>query len=47
MLEQKVVQEALNTADWNVSKNARALKMSRDQVRYRIEKFGLRPASGN
>lgn len=46
-LEQKVVGEALAAAGWNVSKTARTLKMSRDQVRYRIEKFGLRPASGH
>jgi DNA-binding NtrC family response regulator len=43
LLEQKAVQDALTTAGWNVSKAARALKMSRDQVRYRIDKFDLRP----
>ena len=42
-LEQKVVGDALEAAGWNVSKAARSLKMSRDQVRYRIDKFDLRP----
>ena len=31
--------------DWNVSKTAKLLGMSRDMLRYRIEKYGLeRPA---
>jgi two-component system, NtrC family, response regulator AtoC len=33
---------ALQQAGWNVTKAARALQISRDTLRYRIEKHGLR-----
>jgi two-component system, NtrC family, response regulator AtoC len=42
-LERQALQEALTRHDWNVSKAARALGISRDTLRYRIEKHGLSP----
>jgi two-component system, NtrC family, response regulator AtoC len=33
---------ALQQAGWNVTKAARSLQISRDTLRYRIEKHGLR-----
>ncbi|NQU48366.1 MAG: sigma-54-dependent Fis family transcriptional regulator [Planctomycetes bacterium] len=40
-LEKSWVQEALRRCDGNRSQAARLLGMKRDQIRYRIEKFGL------
>jgi transcriptional regulator of acetoin/glycerol metabolism len=39
--ERRLLLEALNTNRWNVSKAARQLGVSRDTLRYRIQKFGL------
>jgi DNA-binding NtrC family response regulator len=39
--ERRVLLDALNANRWNVSKAARQLGVSRDTLRYRIQKFGL------
>lgn len=39
--EQVLLQQALEKTDWNVSKTAKMLGLSRDMLRYRIEKFRL------
>ena len=39
--EQAILQRALEKTDWNVSKTAKLLGLSRDMLRYRIEKFSL------
>ncbi len=40
-LERDLVRQALKAAGGNQTQAARLLKMTRDQIRYRIEKFGL------
>ncbi|MDH3662944.1 MAG: sigma-54 dependent transcriptional regulator [Alphaproteobacteria bacterium] len=40
-LEQQAVEQALDRVDWNVTAAARLLNLSRDTLRYRIEKYGL------
>ena len=35
--------ESLETTQWNVSRAARLLGVSRDTMRYRMEKFRLAP----
>jgi DNA-binding protein Fis len=35
----------LDRTDWNQTHAGRLLGINRDQVRYRIEKFGLPPAA--
>jgi DNA-binding NtrC family response regulator/predicted ATPase len=42
-IEQARVLEALHQTEWNVSRAATRLRISRDKLRYRIEKYGLRP----
>lgn len=42
-LERQHLVAALQRAGWNVTKAARALQISRDTLRYRIDKHGLRP----
>lgn len=42
-LERAMIARALRQVDWNVSKAARNLHLSRDQLRYRIDKYGLAP----
>jgi two-component system response regulator AtoC len=44
-LERSLVVQALRRSDWNQSQAARLLGLNRDQIRYRIEKFGLDRAS--
>ena len=39
--EREAVVKVLERTDWNVSKSAKLLGLSRDMLRYRIEKFGL------
>jgi len=41
-IERDLVVQALERASWNVTGAARLLGLSRDTLRYRIEKFGLR-----
>ena len=41
-IERQHLVAALQQAGWNVTKAARALQISRDTLRYRIEKHGLR-----
>lgn len=41
--ERRLLQSALERNRWNVTQAARALGISRDTLRYRIDKFGLRP----
>jgi two-component system, NtrC family, response regulator AtoC len=46
-LERSLVVQALQRSDWNQTQAARLLGLNRDQIRYRIEKFGLeRTATG-
>lgn len=40
-LERDMVIRTLNKTDWNVTKSAKLLGLSRDMLRYRIEKLGL------
>jgi DNA-binding NtrC family response regulator len=40
-VECETVQRALGSSRWNVSRAARSLGISRDALRYRIEKYGL------
>jgi two-component system, NtrC family, response regulator GlrR len=40
-LERRLVEQALAKADWNVTRAAKLLNLTRDTLRYRIEKFGL------
>jgi two-component system, NtrC family, response regulator AtoC len=43
--ERSIVEKTLERTGWNVTKSARLLGLSRDMMRYRIEKLGLsRPA---
>jgi DNA-binding NtrC family response regulator/tetratricopeptide (TPR) repeat protein len=41
--ERTAVEEALRETDWNISRAAARLGITRNTIRYRIEKFGLRP----
>ena len=40
-VERQLVEQALAKADWNVTRAAKLLNLTRDTLRYRIEKFGL------
>jgi two-component system, NtrC family, response regulator AtoC len=40
-VERDLVLKTLEKTDWNVSKSAKLLGLSRDMLRYRIEKYGL------
>ena len=40
-LERNLVMQALERTKWNQTKAAALLGLNRDQIRYRIEKFGL------
>jgi DNA-binding NtrC family response regulator len=42
-VERSLVEKALAKSDWNVTRAARLLGLTRDTLRYRIEKFGLAP----
>jgi len=46
-LEREIVQQALDRCGGNRTRAARLLGMNRDQIRYRIQKFGLRAPSGH
>jgi DNA-binding NtrC family response regulator len=39
--EKALIVKALREHDWNQSKAARALGISRDNLRYRVKKFGI------
>ena len=41
-LEKKILLEALEATDWNQSKAAKLLRISREKLRYRIEKYKLK-----
>ena len=41
--ELRLLLSALERNRWNVTQAARALGISRDTLRYRIDKFGLKP----
>ncbi len=43
-MERDMVRKTLDKTDWNVSKSAKLLGLSRDMMRYRIEKYGLQRA---
>lgn len=40
-MERDMVCRTLDRTDWNVTKSARLLGLSRDMLRYKIEKLGL------
>ena len=40
-LERSLVVQALERTGWNQTKAASLLGLNRDQIRYRVEKFGL------
>lgn len=40
-VEQDLVAKTLEKTDWNISKSAKLLGLSRDMLRYRIEKYGF------
>jgi transcriptional regulator with GAF, ATPase, and Fis domain len=40
-VEHEMVAKVLAKTDWNISKSAKLLGLSRDMLRYRIEKYGL------
>ena len=42
-VERQLVVQALERSSWNQTHAGHLLRINRDQVRYRIEKFGLRP----
>jgi DNA-binding NtrC family response regulator len=42
--EKAMIVKALEDADWNQTKAARALGISRDNLRYRLRKYGIRRA---
>jgi len=42
-VERELLMRALSHTDWNVTHAARLLGLSRDTMRYRIDKFGLTP----
>jgi DNA-binding NtrC family response regulator len=44
-VERDLLVQALDRTDWNQTHAGRLLGINRDQVRYRIEKFGLPPAA--
>lgn len=44
-VERNLVVAALNKSQWNISRAARLLGLSRDTLRYRIDKFQLRRVS--
>jgi two-component system response regulator AtoC len=47
-LERSLVTQALQRTNWNLTHASKLLGMNRDQIRYRIEKFGLeRPAASS
>ena len=45
-LERQHLLRALEQAEWNVTRAARLLDVSRDTLRYRIEKHGLQRPAG-
>jgi DNA-binding protein Fis len=45
-VERRLIAGALRTADWNRTRAAELLGISKETLRYRIEKFDLRPPSG-
>jgi two-component system response regulator AtoC len=46
-VERRLLWQALQAADWNRTRAAQLLGVSRDTLRYRIEKHGLRPPAGD
>jgi two-component system, NtrC family, response regulator AtoC len=46
-VERDYLLKALDSSNWNITHAARLLGLSRDTLRYRIEKYNLRPASGD
>ena len=45
-VERELVIQALSRTGWNHTKAAALLGLNRDQIRYRIEKFGLEKTAG-
>ena len=45
-IEHHALLQALTLCQWNVTKTARFLHLSRDTLRYRIERLGLQSPEG-
>jgi transcriptional regulator with GAF, ATPase, and Fis domain len=45
-VERDLVQQALERTGWNHTRAAALLGLNRDQIRYRVEKFGLEKTAG-
>jgi transcriptional regulator with GAF, ATPase, and Fis domain len=45
-IERELLVQALERTGGNVTRAAKLLGMNRDQVRYRVQKFGLRDSDG-
>ena len=45
-VERELVVQALKRTGWNHTKAAALLGLNRDQIRYRVEKFGLEKTAG-
>lgn len=45
-IERHVLLQALTMCQWNVAKTARFLRLSRDTLRYRLERLNLQPPEG-
>jgi len=46
-LEKSIIERVLSQTGWNRTKAAQLLGLSRETLRYRIEKHELRPPAGN
>ncbi|MCX8065334.1 MAG: sigma-54 dependent transcriptional regulator [Candidatus Hydrogenedentes bacterium] len=44
-VEKSLVKQALERTNWNLTRAGALLNISRDQVRYKIEKYGLKPSA--
>jgi two-component system, NtrC family, response regulator AtoC len=45
-LERDLLTQALAQTSWNITRAAKLLGITRDTLRYRMEKFSLRPPGG-
>jgi two-component system response regulator AtoC len=46
-LEKSIIERVLSQTGWNRTRAAQLLGLSRETLRYRIEKHDLRPPAGN
>jgi len=45
-VEKELIRQALDQVKWNQTKAARLLNLTRDALRYRMQKFGFLPGKG-